>query len=574
MSKQEDGMKVQKIDAKTFRKMFLAGAKLLEIQKEYVNELNVFPVPDGDTGTNMTMTILSAAREVEQVENGDMKALAKAISSGSLRGARGNSGVILSQLLRGFAKGIEQHQELDAMIIAGALNRGVETAYKAVMKPKEGTILTVAKEIANKAAELALENNDILENFPKVLEHAQKALENTPNQLPVLKEAGVVDAGGQGLCYVLEGAYKALAGGGEVSFDFGGGQVTGSKEKGFNHAFQEATDSIEFGYCTEFIINTKEGADNEKDSEELKGYLETIGDSIVAVCDDDLIKIHVHTENPGLALQKALTLGYLSNLKIENMRIQHTEQLLKHGHEIAARQAEMKAETKTEPEQPAEKKENGFVAVSAGQGIDNVFKDLGVDVVITGGQTMNPSTDDFVRAIEKINADAVFLFPNNKNIILAAEQAVHLVKDRKVVVIPSKTIPQGIGALIAFEEGSAPEENKETMIEAMAAIKSGQVTYAVRDTQFEGKTIKTGDIIALDENKILAVAGDVDTAVKELAAVLVDEDSEIITLYYGEDVQPEAAERTAEFLREKYPAADVAVQFGGQPLYYYFISVE
>ncbi len=569
MSKQEDGMKVQKIDAKTFRKMFLAGAKLLEIKKEYVNELNVFPVPDGDTGTNMTMTILSAAREVEQLENGDMKAIAKAISSGSLRGARGNSGVILSQLLRGFAKGIEQYRELDAMIIAGALNRGVETAYKAVMKPKEGTILTVAKEMANKAAELALEDNDILENFPKILEHAQKALENTPNQLPVLKEAGVVDAGGQGLCYILEGAYKALAGGGEVSFDFGE-QAAGSGKKEFNHVFQEAADSIEFGYCTEFIINTKEGADNEKDSEALKGYLETIGDSIVAVCDDDLIKIHVHTENPGLALQKALTLGYLSNLKIENMRIQHTEQLIKHGHEIASQQAEAKAE----PERPMEKKENGFVAVSAGQGIENVFKDLGVDVVITGGQTMNPSTEDFVQAIEKINADTVFLFPNNKNIILAAEQAVHLVKDRKVVVIPSKTVPQGIGALIAFEEGAAPEENKETMLEAMAAIKSGQVTYAVRDTQFEGKTIKTGDIIALDESKILAVAGDVDTAVEELAAALVDEDSEIITLYYGEDVQSEAAEQAAELLREKYPAADVAVQFGGQPLYYYLISVE
>ncbi len=569
MSKQEDGMKVQKIDAKTFRNMFLAGAKLLEIKKEYVNELNVFPVPDGDTGTNMTMTILSAAREVEQLENDDMKAIAKAISSGSLRGARGNSGVILSQLLRGFAKGIEQHRELDAMIIAGALNRGVETAYKAVMKPKEGTILTVAKEMANKAAELALEDNDILENFPKILEHAQKALENTPNQLPVLKEAGVVDAGGQGLCYILEGAYKALAGGGEVSFDFGE-QIAGSGKKEFNHVFQEATDSIEFGYCTEFIINTKEGADNEKDSEALKAYLETIGDSIVAVCDDDLIKIHVHTENPGLALQKALTLGYLSNLKIENMRIQHTEQLIKHGHEIAAQQAEVKAE----PERPMEKKENGFVAVSAGQGIENVFKDLGVDVVITGGQTMNPSTEDFVQAIEKINADTVFLFPNNKNIILAAEQAVHLVKDRKVVVIPSKTVPQGIGALIAFEEGAAPEENKETMLEAMAAIKSGQVTYAVRDTQFEGKTIKTGDIIALDESKILAVAGDVDTAVEELAAALVDEDSEIITLYYGEDVQAEVAEQAAESLREKYPAADVAVQFGGQPLYYYLISVE
>lgn len=562
-------MKVQKIDAKTFRKMFLAGAKLLEIKKEYVNELNVFPVPDGDTGTNMTMTILSAAREVEQLENGDMKAIAKAISSGSLRGARGNSGVILSQLLRGFAKGIEQYRELDAMIIAGALNRGVETAYKAVMKPKEGTILTVAKEMANKAAELALEDNDILETFPKILEHAQKALENTPNQLPVLKEAGVVDAGGQGLCYILEGAYKALAGGGEVSFDFGE-QAAGSGKKEFNHVFQEAADSIEFGYCTEFIINTKEGADNEKDSEALKGYLETIGDSIVAVCDDDLIKIHVHTENPGLALQKALTLGYLSNLKIENMRIQHTEQLIKHGHEIASQQAEAKAE----PERPMEKKENGFVAVSAGQGIENVFKDLGVDVVITGGQTMNPSTEDFVQAIEKINADTVFLFPNNKNIILAAEQAVHLVKDRKVVVIPSKTVPQGIGALIAFEEGAAPEENKETMLEAMAAIKSGQVTYAVRDTQFEGKTIKTGDIIALDESKILAVAGDVDTAVEELAAALVDEDSEIITLYYGEDVQSEAAEQAAELLREKYPAADVAVQFGGQPLYYYLISVE
>lgn len=500
MSKQEDGMKIQKIDSKTFKNMFLAGAKLLEIKKEYVNELNVFPVPDGDTGTNMTMTILSAAREVEQVGDNDMAAIAKAISSGSLRGARGNSGVILSQLLRGFSKGIQEHQELNGLIIAKALSRGVETAYKAVMKPKEGTILTVAKEIANKAAELALESDDILENLEKVLEHGQKALDNTPNQLPVLKEAGVVDAGGQGLYYILEGAYKALQSGGEVSLDFAREKAAEGFKKEYAGAFQEATDSIEFGYCTEFIINTKEGADNETASDELKAYLETIGDSIVAVCDEDLIKIHVHTENPGLALQKALTYGYLSNMKIENMRIQHTEQLIKHGHEIVEKQAEAEVD-----EMPAEKKENGFVAVSAGQGIDAVFKDLGVDVVITGGQTMNPSTEDFVKAIQRINADTVFLLPNNKNIILAAEQAVHLVKDRKIVVIPSKTIPQGISALIAFEEGASPEGNKETMLEAMAAVKSGQVTYAVRDTQLEGKVIETGDIIAIDESKIFAV---------------------------------------------------------------------
>lgn len=567
MSRQEDGMKVQKINAKTFKNLFLAGAKLLEIKKEYVNELNVFPVPDGDTGTNMTMTILSAAKEVELADENSMAAIAKAISSGSLRGARGNSGVILSQLLRGFAKGVQEHKELDAMIIAEALSRGVETAYKAVMKPKEGTILTVAKGIADKAAEVALENDDILENFKKILEHGKKVLENTPNQLPVLKEAGVVDAGGQGLYYILKGAFKALENGGEVTFDFGEQTKTtvGVKAE-FNNVFQEATDSIEFGYCTEFIINTKAGANNEKDSEELKAYLETIGDSIVAVCDDDLIKIHVHTENPGLALQKGLTLGYLSNLKIENMRIQHTEQVIKHNHEVAEQQAE--------EAMPAEKKENGFVAVSAGTGIEAVFKGLGVDVVITGGQTMNPSTDDFVQAIQKINADTVFLFPNNKNIILAAEQAVHLVKDRKVIVIPSKTIPQGIGALISFEEGISAEENKDLMVEAMAQVKSGQVTYAVRDTQLEGKNIETGDIIAIGESKILSVAKDVDTAVKELIAELMGEDGEIITLYHGEEVSPEDAQKVADDLAASYPEADVELQYGGQPLYYYLISVE
>ncbi|RRD93506.1 DAK2 domain-containing protein [Clostridiales bacterium COT073_COT-073] len=560
-------MKVQKINAKTFKNLFLAGAKLLEIKKEYVNELNVFPVPDGDTGTNMTMTILSAAKEVELADENSMAAIAKAISSGSLRGARGNSGVILSQLLRGFAKGVQEHKELDAMIIAEALSRGVETAYKAVMKPKEGTILTVAKGIADKAAEVALENDDILENFKKILEHGKKVLENTPNQLPVLKEAGVVDAGGQGLYYILKGAFKALENGGEVTFDFGEQTKTtvGVKAE-FNNVFQEATDSIEFGYCTEFIINTKAGANNEKDSEELKAYLETIGDSIVAVCDDDLIKIHVHTENPGLALQKGLTLGYLSNLKIENMRIQHTEQVIKHNHEVAEQQAE--------EAMPAEKKENGFVAVSAGTGIEAVFKGLGVDVVITGGQTMNPSTDDFVQAIQKINADTVFLFPNNKNIILAAEQAVHLVKDRKVIVIPSKTIPQGIGALISFEEGISAEENKDLMVEAMAQVKSGQVTYAVRDTQLEGKNIETGDIIAIGESKILSVAKDVDTAVKELIAELMGEDGEIITLYHGEEVSPEDAQKVADDLAASYPEADVELQYGGQPLYYYLISVE
>lgn len=559
-------MKIQKIDAKTFKNMFLAGAKLLEAKKEYVNELNVFPVPDGDTGTNMTMTILSAAREVEQVDGNDMGAIAKAISGGSLRGARGNSGVILSQLLRGFSKGIQDHKELDVLTIAAALSKGVETAYKAVMKPKEGTILTVAKGLAEKATEVALENDEILENFKKVLEHGQKVLDNTPNQLPVLKEAGVVDAGGQGLLYILLGAFQVLENGGEVHFDFEE-KKTGHKTvtKDFNAAFEEATESIEFGYCTEFIINTKEGANNEKDSDELKGYLETIGDSIVAVCDDDLIKIHVHTENPGLALEKALTYGYLSNLKIENMRIQHSEQVMKHSHEVS--ESEKK-------EEPMPKKENGFVAVSAGAGIDAVFKDLGVDVVITGGQTMNPSTDDFVQAIEKINADTVFLLPNNKNIILAAEQASHLVKDKKIVVVPSKTIPQGISALISFEESADWQSNEENMKEAMAAVKSGQVTYAVRDTQLEGKSIETGDIIAIGENKILSVTKEVETAVKELIAELVEDSSDVITLYYGEDISEAEAQKLAEFLQNTYPELDVEIQFGGQPLYYYFVSVE
>lgn len=559
-------MKIQKISAKTFKNMFLAGAKLLEIKKEYVNELNVFPVPDGDTGTNMTMTILSAAREVEALDQNEMEAIAKAISSGSLRGARGNSGVILSQLLRGFAKGIQGHKELDAMIIAEAFNRGVETAYKAVMKPKEGTILTVAKGIADKASELALEQDDVLEIFKKVLDHGKKVLDNTPNQLPVLKEAGVVDAGGQGLYYILKGAYKALEGGGEVSFDFGQeSPKTPIVKKEFNHVLQEATDAIEFGYCTEFIINTKEGANNEKDSEKLKAYLETIGDSIVAVCDDDLIKIHVHTENPGLALEKGLTLGYLSNLKIENMRIQHSEQVIKHAHDMDANLGQVPA---------AEKKENGFVAVSAGRGIEAVFKDLGVDVVITGGQTMNPSTDDFVQAIQKINADTVFLFPNNKNIILAAEQAVELVEDKKVIVIPSKTIPQGISALISFEEGLDPLANKDLMVEALEQVMSGQVTFAVRDTQLEGKEIKKGDILAIGQDKIMAVTQDLATGIKELLAGLGADHADIITLYYGEDVSEEEANKVLAEIRAIYGDADVELQYGGQPLYYYLISIE
>lgn len=421
------------IDAKLLAKMFLAGAKNLEVKKEWINELNVFPVPDGDTGTNMTLTIMSAVKEVNGITDLTLETLAKAISSGSLRGARGNSGVILSQLLRGFTKRIREHEELDAVTLARAIDKGVETAYKAVMKPKEGTILTVARGVADKALELAEDAEDLQSFFEDVLAEGNRVLQRTPEMLPVLKEAGVVDSGGQGLMVVLEGAFDAFMGK-EIDLTFDAGESAKVVK-----ISPQAEADIKFGYCTEFIV-VLDKKFTEQDEVEFKSYLSSIGDSIVCVADDEIVKIHVHTNDPGLAIQRALTFGSLSRIKIDNMREEHQEKLIKDAEKVAAKQAEEDAQ-KT-------RKEVGFISVSIGEGFGEIFRDLGVDYLIEGGQTMNPSTEDMLNAIARVNADTIFIFPNNKNIILAANQAKALTKDKNIVVIPTKTVPQGITAVI------------------------------------------------------------------------------------------------------------------------------
>lgn len=569
MSSHKEEMKVNKLTSATIKNLFIAGAKYLNERKEYVNELNVFPVPDGDTGTNMSLTILSAAKEVEAVDAFDMALIAKAISSGSLRGARGNSGVILSQLLRGFSKIIANHQELDLVAIAGAFEKGAETAYKAVMKPKEGTILTVASALAEKASELALSDEEPLAALGQIIAHGEAVLDQTPSMLPVLAEAGVVDAGGQGLIYILKGAYQALESGEEHRL----ADLSTSKEpvgqpvKIENKTYMSVED-IKYAYCTEFIINTKEGSDNERDTAYIKSYLETIGDSIVAVCDDDYIKIHVHTNEPGNAFQKALSFGYLTNMKIDNMKVQFTD-----------RQSEKENKNQLE-KSPTLKKDEikrqpyGLIVVSAGEGIDQIFKGFKVDHIIGGGQSMNPSTDDFATAIESIPADTIFLFPNNKNIILAAEQAGKIIKDKQVIVIPTKTIPQGISALIGFDPDASPEENQAMMLELKGQIRSGEVTYAVRDTSIDGQSIHQNDILAIGEGKIVAVDKRVNQAVKDLLTQLVNEESEIITLYYGHDVTEQQAEQLQSELEGDYPEYEIELYFGGQPLYYYLVSIE
>ena len=553
-------MAVKTINTELLQKMFLAGAANLEAKKEFINELNVFPVPDGDTGTNMTLTILSAAKEVKALENPDMVAIAKAISSGSLRGARGNSGVILSQLLRGFTKEIREHKEIDTITLAKACERATATAYKAVMKPKEGTILTVAKGASQKAAELAETTEDLDTFISEVINYAQEVLEKTPEMLPVLKEAGVVDSGGQGLLEVMRGAYDAFQGK-EIDYS----AIEASAGTKMVKPSEQAETEIKFGYCTEFIIMLEKEF-TAKDETEFKAYLESIGDSIVCVADDDIVKIHVHTNDPGLAIQRALTYGQLSRMKIDNMREEHQERLIKDAEKLAAQQAEAK---KAEP-----RKEVGFIAVSIGEGMNEIFRELGADYIIEGGQTMNPSTEDMLNAIDQVNAEHIFILPNNKNIILAANQAQTLTEDKDIIVVPSKTVPQGITAIINYMPDADAQTNLEAMIEGIGNVKTGQVTYAVRDTHIDDKEIHEGDIMGIGDSGILAVGQSVEETTKEMLAQLVDEDTELISLYYGQDVQEESAENFAQEIEDLYPDVDVDVHSGGQPIYYYVISVE
>ena len=557
-------MATKSINAEMFAKMFLAGAKNLESKKEWINELNVFPVPDGDTGTNMTLTIMAAAKEVGAMETYEMEKVAKSISSGSLRGARGNSGVILSQLFRGLCKVIKEEKEIDVPVMAAALQKAVETAYKAVMKPKEGTILTVAKGGAKKAIALADETDDLVYFMQQVVAEMEIVLSKTPEMLPVLKEAGVVDSGGQGLLEVFHGMMDALEGK-EIDYSIEGASIEAKPVK--ISAQTEA--EIKFGYCTEFIIMLEK--EFSMDTElEVKAYLESIGDSIVVVSDDDIVKIHVHTNDPGLALQKALTFGSLTKIKIDNMREEHEEKLIKEASKLAEEEAKKAAEAKkAEP-----RKEMGFISVSIGEGVGEIFKGLGVDYLIEGGQTMNPSTEDMLNAIDNVNAEHIFILPNNKNIILAANQAQALTEDKVIHVIPTKTVPQGITAMINYLPDLSAEENVEAMEEAITTVKTGQVTYAVRDTKIDDKEIHEGNIMGIGDSGILAVGEDLEATTLEMFKELVDDMSEIISIYYGEEVDEAVANELGEKVGEMFPECDVEVHFGGQPIYYYVVSVE
>ena len=557
-------MATKTISVDMLSKMFLAGAQNIEAKKEFINELNVFPVPDGDTGTNMSLTIMSAAKEVTALSKPDMKELAKAISSGSLRGARGNSGVILSQLLRGFTKSIREEKEIDVLGLAAACSRARDTAYKAVMKPKEGTILTVASGIADKAAQMAEETDDLEVFIPAVIEHAEEVLAKTPDMLPVLKEAGVVDSGGQGLLEVIKGAYDAFLGK-EIDYS----AISPSAGMSVTKINAQDTADIKFGYCTEFIILTEKEF-TETDEHEFKAYLSSIGDSIVCVADDDVVKIHVHTNDPGLAIQRALTYGQLSRMKIDNMREEHQEKLIRDAEKLAAEEAEKEAQKKAnEPRKPM-----GFITVSIGEGLNEIFKELGADYIIEGGQTMNPSTEDMLNAIDQVNADTVFILPNNKNIVLAANQAKALVEDKEIIVIPTKTVPQGITAIINFMPDADAKMNEETMLEEIQRVKSGQVTYAVRDTHIDDKEIHEGDIMGIGDKGILAVGKGIEETTKAMLEQLVDEESELISLYYGEEVKEEDADQLIQEIEELYPDVDVDAHFGGQPIYYYVLAVE
>lgn len=562
------------IDAKMMAKMFLAGAKNLESKKEWINELNVFPVPDGDTGTNMTLTIMSAAKEVSALHDMgdlDMTSLCKAISSGSLRGARGNSGVILSQLFRGFTKGVREYDEITIPILASAFEKAVETAYKAVMKPKEGTILTVAKGGAVKARELADEGiEDMSEFLSQIIAYSDEVLAQTPEMLPVLKQAGVVDSGGQGLMQVLKGAYDAYLGK-EIDFTLSTDiNVSAGNRSAVGNLDAQANAEIKFGYCTEFIIMLNK-VFNIKAEMDFKAYLESIGDSIVVVADEDVVKVHVHTNDPGLAIQKALKYGALSNMKIDNMRLEHQEKLFKLSQKETAE--------KKEDDLPMPRKDVGFIAVSVGAGINEIFKGLGVDYIIEGGQTMNPSTEDMLNAIDKVNADTIFILPNNKNIILAANQAQSLVKEKKIVVVPTKTVPQGITAIINYVPDLSAEDNLETMMGEMNKVSTGQVTYAVRDTNIDGKEIKQGDFMGIGDDGILAVGTDVaDITVNMIAEMMLgssnNEEYELISIYYGEEITEEAAETLRDRVAKQHPDCDIELQYGGQPIYYYIVSAE
>ena len=553
-------MNSNKINAKMLAKMFLAGAKNLEVKKEWINELNVFPVPDGDTGTNMTLTIMSAAKEVINLQDEDMMTICKAISSGSLRGARGNSGVILSQLFRGFTKTIREYEEIDIPTLATATEKAVDSAYKAVMKPKEGTILTVAKGMADKARELSEEGCDDMElYFRQIIEYGDEVLAKTPDMLPVLKQAGVVDSGGQGLMQVMKGAFDAFLGK-EIDFTLEASKESTAKEGPASSVGQE----IKYGYCTEFIILLNKTF-NIKNEIDFKEYLESIGDSIVVVADGDVVKVHVHTNDPGLAIQRALKYGALSNMKIDNMRLEHQEKVIKE-------QQMKEQEQKKEPEMPH--KEVGFIAVSVGEGMSEIFKGLGADYIIEGGQTMNPSTEDMLNAIDRVNADTIFILPNNKNIILAANQAKTMVEDKKIIVIPTKTVPQGITAIINYVPDMDPEDNAATMECEIKNVLTGQVTYAVRDTMIDDKEIKQGDYMGIGDSGILSVGRDMEEVTFNMIKAMMHDDLELISIYYGSDVSEEAAEAIKAKVEETYPDCDVELQMGGQPIYYYVISME
>ncbi len=576
-------MAVKTIDAELFTKMFLAAAQNIEAQKEMINELNVFPVPDGDTGTNMSLTIMSAVKEVSALDHPDMNELAKAISSGSLRGARGNSGVILSQLLRGFTKVIREVDEIDVPVFSAAIQRAKETAYKAVMKPKEGTILTVATRIADKAAELETQTDDAEEFLEAILQCAEEELQHTPELLPVLKEAGVVDSGGQGLVEVLRGALNALEGK-EVDYDAIASEIPASTPAGepaavraekrdIKHDDIETAD-IKYGYCTEFMIMTGRELTDEEE-QDLKSYLSSIGDSIVCVADDEVTRVHVHTNDPGLAIQKGLSIAPLTHLKIDNMRVQHNEILIKDAEKIAKEEAADEAEFEIDAAAAdAPRKPMGFIAVSTGDGLNDIFKELGVDYIIAGGQTMNPSTEDMLTAINHVNADTIYILPNNKNILMAADQARELTLDKEIIVIPTKTIPQGITAMINYSPDNDAKTNEEIMRSQIESVKSGQVTYAIRDTRIDNTEIHEGDIMGIGDDGILAVSPSVEETTREMLEKLVDNESELISMYYGQEVEETAAEAFTGEIEEQYPDIDVDVHYGGQPIYYYVLAVE
>lgn len=569
-------MELKSVDAALLQKAVLAAAKGLEAKKEWINELNVFPVPDGDTGTNMTMTIMAAAREVAAIENPTMESIAKALSSGSLRGARGNSGVILSQLFRGFTKEIKESNEITVTSLANAFTRATETAYKAVMKPKEGTILTVAKGMAEKGEDLATQTDDVIDFLTQVIEEGDYVLSQTPEMLPVLKQAGVVDSGGQGLMQVMKGGLDGLLGRG-IPFDAvapAAGNTESTKPKVAAGSDELSTSDIKYGYCTEFIVNVEKAYDMDEE-QKFKGYLESIGDCVVVVSDDDIIKVHVHTNHPGLAFEKGLTYGSLSRMKIDNMREEHHERLIQNASNVA-QTPETPAEAKKE-EAPASnepRKPYGFIAVSIGKGLGEIFKGIGADYLIEGGQTMNPSTEDMLNAIEKVNADVIYILPNNKNIILAAEQAKSLVEDKKIFVVPSKTVPQGIAALINFLPDLSPEENLENMTSEMGRIHTGQITYAVRNTNIDGMEIHEGDIMGIGDSGMLAVGQNVNETVLETLKRMVEDESELISVYFGEDVTEEDAEALVEKVQTAFPNCEVELNDGGQPIYYYLLSVE